>query len=86
MLLDTINTSSIPLIIYFVMGVIVTRIHLDGTNPRKYTFLQWTQFVVDMLRIAFLWPLVLFIEKSRNWLETSTIIEDAHSELKEIVK
>jgi len=58
------------------MGIIITRIQLEGIDPRKFNALQWMQFLVDVLRIIFLWPLVLFIEKSKSWLENTAVIDE----------
>jgi len=66
------------------MGIIVTRIQLDQINPRGYKWLQWMQFMVDVLKNILLWPLVLFIEKSQQWLESTTPIEDGNT-VKELV-
>ena len=77
MFFESLKTFSTPLIIYVAMGVFITRIQLDKTNTRGYRWLQWLQFGVDVLRIVFMWPLVLFIEKSQNWLEKSIPVEEA---------
>lgn len=74
--LDAISAFSTPLFIYVVMGIIVTRIQLDQVNPRGYKWIQWLQFMVDVLKNVLLWPLVLFIEKSQQWLETTAPIEE----------
>lgn len=76
MVSESIKTFAIPLSIYLVMGVIVTRIQLDKTDIHGYRWLQWLQLVLDVLRIVFMWPLVLFIEKSQSWLGTSTSTEE----------
>jgi hypothetical protein len=74
---ESIKTFAIPLSIYIVMGAIITRIQLDHTDTHGYHWLQWMQFIVDVLRIVFMWPLVLFIEKSQSWLGTPTHAEDS---------
>ena len=72
----SLSAFSTPLFIYVVMGIIVTRIQLDQINPREYKWLQWMQFMVDVLKNVLLWPLVLFIEKSQQWLESTAPIEE----------
>lgn len=81
---DVISAFSTPLFIYAVMGIFVTRIQLDRVNPKGYTWLQWLQFMVDVLKNVLLWPLVLFIEKSQQWLESTAPIEEANP-VKELV-
>lgn len=76
---ESIKTFAIPLSLYIVMGIIITRIQLDKTDTHGYTWLQWLQLVVDILRILFMWPLVLFIEKSQSWLEKSAQGEEVSS-------
>jgi hypothetical protein len=76
MISESIKTFAIPLSLYIVMGVIITRIQLEKTNTHGYRWLQWMQFGVDVLRIVFMWPLVLFIEKSQSWLEKSAPSEE----------
>ncbi len=75
---DSISAFSTPLFIYAVMGIIVTRIQLDQVNPKGYSWLQWLQFMVDVLKNVLLWPLVLFIEKSQQWLESTAPVEDVN--------
>ncbi|MHB8088085.1 MAG: hypothetical protein ACYDH2_07510 [Anaerolineaceae bacterium] len=72
MIFESIKTFATPVIIYIVMGAFITRIQLDKTTIRGFTWLQWLQYTVDVLRIVLMWPLVLFIEKSQSWLENST--------------
>jgi len=79
MISESIRTFAIPLSLYMVMGAIITRIQLDKTDTRGYRWLQWLQFGVDILRILFMWPLVLFIEKSKSWLEKSAPSEEVTS-------
>ena len=81
---DAISAFSTPLFIYLVMGIIITRIQLDQVNPRGYSVLQWLQFMVDVLKNVFLWPLVLFIEKSQQWLESTSPIEEVNP-VKELI-
>jgi hypothetical protein len=81
---EEISAFSIPLLIYAVMGIFVTRIQLDQVNPRGYKWLQWMQFVVDVLKNVLLWPLVLFIEKSQQWLASTAPIEEVNP-VKELV-
>ena len=81
---EEISAFSIPLLIYAVMGIFVTRIQLEQVNPRGYKVLQWMQFVVDVLKNVLLWPLVLFIEKSQQWLESTAPIEEVN-QVKELV-
>ncbi len=81
---EEISAFSTPLIIYIFMGIFVTRIQLDQVNPRRYKWLQWMQFVVDVLKNVLLWPLVLFIEKSQQWLESTAPIEKVN-QVKELV-
>jgi hypothetical protein len=76
MVSESIKTFAIPLSIYIVMGAIITRIQLDKTDTHGYRWLQWMQFGVDVLRILFMWPLVLFIEKSQSWLGTSAATDE----------
>jgi hypothetical protein len=76
MLFESFKTFATPLIIYVVMGAFITRIQLDKTNTHGFRWLQWLQFGVDVLRIVFMWPLVLFIEKSQSWLEKSGPVEE----------
>ena len=60
---------SIPEWIYLAMGAMIARILLDGTSTRGFSRLQWLQFIFDVVRIVFLWPLVLFVEKVEAWLK-----------------
>jgi len=76
MLLDSLSTFSIPLFIYTVMGVVVSRIQLNEVNPRRFGWLQWLQFTVDVLRIVFLWPLVLFTDKLHGWLVSGAGVDE----------
>ena len=76
MLLDSLSTFSIPLFIYTVMGVVISRIQLNGVNPRGFGWLEWLQFTVDVLRIVFLWPLVLFTDKLHGWLVSSAGVDE----------
>ena len=80
---DTLTTFAIPLAIYLVMGIVTARIQLEGVNFKAFTFLKWLQFIVDVLRIVMLWPLVLFIDKSKGWLEKTAGIVEAESGLSE---
>ncbi|MBA3075259.1 MAG: hypothetical protein FP831_16775 [Anaerolineae bacterium] len=81
---EEISAFSTPLIIYIVMGIFITRIQLDQVNPRGYKWLQWMQFVVDVLKNVLLWPLVLFIEKSQQWLASTAPLEEVNP-VKELV-
>lgn len=76
MLFESFKTFATPMIIYVVMGAFITRIQLDKTDTHGFRWLQWLQFGVDVLRIVFMWPLVLFIEKSQSWLEKSSPAEE----------
>mgnify|MGYP000904640192 CR=1 FL=1 len=76
---ESLSTFSIPLFIYIVMGVVITRIQLNNVNPKNFGWLQWLQFAVDVLRIVFLWPLVLFTDKLHGWLVSSSGVEDRKS-------
>ncbi|MBA4384172.1 MAG: hypothetical protein C0410_05500 [Anaerolinea sp.] len=76
MISESIKTFAIPLSLYIVMGIIITRIQLDKTSTREFRWLQWMQYGVDVLRIVFMWPLILFIEKSQSWLEKSASSEE----------
>ena len=78
--MQSISTFYIPLLIYSIMGVFIARIQLCKVNPKQFNWLAWLQFGVDAMRITFLWPLVLFIEKSKSWLEGSQASEDPISE------
>jgi hypothetical protein len=60
---------SIPEWIYLAMGAMIARILLDGTSTRGFHWLEWLQYIFDILRIVLLWPLVLFIEKVEAWLK-----------------
>jgi hypothetical protein len=71
MFMHTLTTFYIPLTIYTLMGIFIARIQLHNGSPKQFNLLKWVQFIVDVLRIVFLWPLVLFIEKSKSWLEDS---------------
>jgi hypothetical protein len=75
---ESLANISPPLLIYFGMGLVVARILLDQTNPRSFRWLQWLQFLVDVLRIVLLWPLVLFIEKLEKWLKPTNQDEVSH--------
>jgi hypothetical protein len=86
MFLKTLTTFTIPLVIYSVMGLIVARIQLSKTDVKQFKWLEWLQFSVDALRIVFLWPLVLFIEKSKNWLENTTTLAESNPGLGETIK
>ena len=77
MFFESFKTFATPVIIYVVMGAFITRIQLDKTNTRGFSWLQWLQFGVDVLRIVFMWPLVLFIEKSQSWLEKTAPVEES---------
>ena len=81
MLNETLATFAIPLAIYCVMGIVITRIELDKTSVKGFNFLKWTQFIVDVLRIVFMWPLVLFIDKSKSWLEKTAGVAETESGL-----
>ncbi len=61
---------SLPEFLYLLMGAIVTRILLEKTSTKGFTTLNWLQFIFEILRIAILWPLVLFLEKFEKWLKT----------------
>lgn len=65
-----------PGLIYLAIGLLVARIELEKTQTRGYTWLQWTQFLVDAGRITLLWPLVLLVEKIEVWLKTELPEED----------
>jgi hypothetical protein len=69
---ETTSNISAPALIYIGMGLMLARILLDGTNTRRFTWLQWLQFLVDASRIVMLWPLVLFIEKFEAWLKSDS--------------
>jgi hypothetical protein len=60
---------SIPEWIYLAMGAMIARILLDGTQTRGYAWLEWTQFIFNIVRIVVLWPLVLFVERVEAWLK-----------------
>ena len=60
---------SIPEWIYLAMGAMTARILLDGTSTRGFSRMEWFQFIFDVIRIIFLWPLVLFVEKVVAWLK-----------------
>ena len=79
MLADTVSTFSIPLCIYSLMGIMIARIQLEHAHPKQFNWLNWLQFMVDVLRIVLLWPLVLFIDKSKIWLENSKGLEESNS-------
>jgi len=83
MFLESLSTFSIPLFIYMAMGAVITRIQLNDVNPKRFGWLQWLQFAVDVLRIVFLWPLVLFTDKLHGWLVSSIGVED-HKSVKEM--
>ncbi len=67
---ETASIISPPALIYIGMGLVLARILLDGTSTRRFTWLQWLQFLVDAARIVLLWPLVLFLEKLEAWLKS----------------
>lgn len=75
---DAISAFSTPLFIYLMMGIIITRIQLDQVNPKGYSWLQWLQYIVEVLKNILMWPLVLFIEKAQQWLEKSSPIEEVN--------
>ncbi len=75
MLENTLVTYFIPFCIYSVMGVFIARIQLAGSTLKNISWLRWLQISVDFLRIVFMWPLVLFIEKSKAWLENTSDVE-----------
>jgi hypothetical protein len=81
MFLKTLTTFTIPLVIYSVMGLFIARIQLSQTDVKHFKWLGWLQFSVDAMRIVFLWPLVLFIEKSKSWLENTAELSDSSSGL-----
>ncbi len=83
MMNETITTYAIPLVIYLVMGIVTARIQLEGVNFKAFNFLKWMQFIVDALRIIMLWPLVLFIDKSKGWLEKTAGVVEAENGLSE---
>ena len=78
---ETISTFAIPLAIYLIMGMVTARIQLESVKVKSFNTLRWMQFAVDALRIVFLWPLVLFIDKSKGWLEKTAGIVEAESSL-----
>ncbi len=78
MFTESFTTFTIPLCIYSVMGIVIARIQLNQVDVKQFTLLGWLQFLVDALRIVFLWPLVLFIEKSKSWLENTTALEGSN--------
>jgi hypothetical protein len=61
-----------PALVYLGMGMLLSRILLDGTQTRGYSSLQWMQFLFNVVRITLLWPLVLLIEKVEVWLKSDT--------------
>jgi len=75
---ETATNISAPALIYLGMGLVIARIQLDGTNTRRFSWLQWLQFLVDAARIVMLWPLVLFIEKFEGWLKSDSSDEVKH--------
>lgn len=75
---ETTSNISAPALIYLGMGLILARILLDGKNTRRFTWLQWLQYLVDAARIVMLWPLVLFIEKFESWLKSDSTDEVSH--------
>ena len=75
---ETTTNISPPALVYIGMGLVVARILLDGTNTRRFTWLEWLQFLVDAARIVMLWPLVLFIEKLESWLKPPSDDEESH--------
>jgi len=77
-MLETTTNISAPALVYLGMGLVMARILLDGTNTRRFTWLQWLQFLVDASRIVLLWPLVLFIEKLETWLKPPSDDEVPH--------
>jgi hypothetical protein len=60
-----------PLLIYLGMGIVMARILLGGTKLHGLSWMGWLQLLVKAGSIVLLWPLVLFIEKLREWLESS---------------
>ena len=66
------STISPIALIYLGMGLLTTRILLEGSDTRKFTRLQWLQFLLDSTRITLLWPLVLFLEKFEHWLKAGS--------------
>jgi len=66
---ETSSAISPIALIYLGMGLLMARILLEGTHTRKFTRLQWLQFLLDGARITLLWPLVLFLEKFERWLK-----------------
>jgi hypothetical protein len=77
---ETATNISAPALIYLGMGLVIARIQLDGTNTRRFNWLQWLQFLVDAARIVMLWPLVLFIEKFEGWLKSDSSDEVKHDQ------
>lgn len=75
---ETATNISAPALVYIGMGLVMARILLDGTSTRRFTWLQWLQFLVDAARIVLLWPLVLFIEKLEHWLKPPSNDEESH--------
>jgi hypothetical protein len=75
---ETATNISAPALVYIGMGLVIARILLDGTNTRRFTWLQWLQFLVNAARIVLLWPLVLFIEKLEKWLKSRSDDEVSH--------
>jgi len=75
---ETATNISAPALIYLGMGLVIARNQLDGTNTRRFSWLQWLQFLVDAARIVMLWPLVLFIEKFEGWLKSDSSDEVKH--------
>ena len=64
-------TISPPVLIYIGMGLVVARVQLDNTYLRGLKWLGWLQFLVKAGSIVLLWPLVLFIDKLQEWLNSS---------------
>ena len=60
---------SLPEVLYLAMGAIIARILLEHISTKGYTFLQWSQFIFEVMRIVILWPLVLFLRTFESWLK-----------------
>ena len=82
---EPLSTISPIALIYLGMGLLTARIMLEGSNPRKFTRLQWLQFLLDSTRITLLWPLVLFLEKFEHWLKAGSLETEGESDHDETI-
>jgi hypothetical protein len=61
---------SIPELMYLAMGALTARVLLVGTGVEHRSGMDWLRLIFDILRIVILWPLVLVVDKVKEWSKT----------------